>query len=111
MTFYVDNKAASFQWKIFEQTKVPNHKIVNSKLRTGFIIVRNFSIYIACYHIKIDADREVKWTFDRAQIIFTEVMSNGKFYIKAYTEIDVLIILPHVYYTWDKSHSPSIYVL
>ena len=38
-------------------------------------------------------------------------MSNGKFYIKAYTETDILIILPHYYYTRDKNYSPSIYVL
>ena len=35
----------------------------------------------------------------RALIIFTKVMSNDKFYIKGYTEIDILIILPLVYYT------------
>ena len=57
LAFYADNKAVSLQSKIFKQTKVQNHKVVNSKLRIG--IVRNFSIYIACYHMKIDANRAV----------------------------------------------------
>ena len=34
--------------------------------------------------------------FSRAVIKFTELMGNGKFYIKAYTEIDILIILPYI---------------
>ena len=59
LTFDADNKAASLQSKVFKQTKIQNHKVVNSKLRIGIIIVRNFSIYIACYHMKIDANRAV----------------------------------------------------
>ena len=59
LTFYADNKAVSFQWKILKQTKVQNHKVVNSKLKIGIIIVRSFSIHIACCHIKIDANRAV----------------------------------------------------
>ena len=59
LAFYADDKAVSLQSKIFKQTKVQNHKVVNSKLRIGIIIVRNFSIYIACYHMKIDANRAV----------------------------------------------------
>ena len=39
--------------------KVQNHKVVNSNLRIGIIIVRNFSIYIACYNIKIEANGTV----------------------------------------------------
>ena len=85
LTFYADNKAVSLQSEIFKQTKVQNHQVVNSKLRIGIIIVRNFSIYIDCYHMKIDANRAVQSTSDRTVIIFTEVMSNGKFYIKAYS--------------------------
>ena len=79
--------------------KVQNHKVVNSNLRIGIIIVRNFSIYVACYNIKIEANGTVQLTFDRALTIFTEDMGNRKFYINAYTETDILIILPHVYYT------------
>ena len=59
LTFYADNKAVSLQSKIFKQTKVQNQKVINSKLRIGIIIARNFSIYIACYHMKIDANRAV----------------------------------------------------
>ena len=59
LTFYADNKAVSLQSKLFKQTKVQNHKVINSKLRIGIIIVTNFSIYIACYHMKIDANKAV----------------------------------------------------
>ena len=59
LTFYAGNKAVSFQWKIFKQTKVKNHKAVNSKFRIGIIIVRNISIYIVWYHLKIDANRTI----------------------------------------------------
>ena len=59
MIFYADNKAVSLQSKIFKQTKVQNHKVINSKLRIGIIIARNFSIYIVCYNMKIDANRAV----------------------------------------------------
>ena len=59
LTFHADNKAVSLQRKIFKQTKFQNHKVVNSKLRIGTAIVRNFSIYIACYHMKIYANRVV----------------------------------------------------
>ena len=59
LTFDADNKAASLQSKVFKQTKVQNHQVVNSKLRIDIIIVRNFRIYIACYHMKIDANRAV----------------------------------------------------
>ena len=59
LTFYADNKAVSLQSKIFKQTKVQNHKIINSKLRIGIIIAGNFSIYIAFYHMKVDANRAV----------------------------------------------------
>ena len=59
LTFYADNKAVSLQSKIFMQTKIQNHEVINSKLRIGIIIARNFSIYIACY-MKIDANRAVQ---------------------------------------------------
>ena len=59
LTFYADNKAVSLFKQIFKQTKVQNHKVINSKLRIGIIIVTNFSIYIACYHMKIDANKAV----------------------------------------------------
>ena len=59
LTFYAGNKAVSLQSKIFKRTKVRNHKVINSKLRIGIIIARNFSIYIVCYHMKIDANRAV----------------------------------------------------
>ena len=59
LTFYADNKAVSLQSKIFKETKVQNHKVINSKLRIGIINARNFIIYIACYHMKIDANRAV----------------------------------------------------
>ena len=72
LTFHADNKAVPLQSKIFKQTKVQNHKVVNSKLRIGIIIVRNFNIYIACYHMNIDANREVQRTFDKTLIIFTK---------------------------------------
>ena len=52
-------KAVSLESKIFKQTKVQNHEVINTKLRIGIIIARNFSIYIACYHMKIDAHRAV----------------------------------------------------
>ena len=38
LTFYANNKAVSLQREIFKQTKVQNHKVVNSKLRIGIII-------------------------------------------------------------------------
>ena len=59
LTFYADNKAVSLRSKIFKKKKVQNHKFINSKLRIGIIIARYFSIYIACYHMKIDANRAV----------------------------------------------------
>ena len=59
LTFYADNDTVSLQQKIFKQMKVQNHKVINSKLRIGIIAVRNFSIYIACYHMKIYANRAV----------------------------------------------------
>ena len=59
LTFYADNKAVSLRSKIFKQTKTQNHNVINSKLRIGIIIARNFSNYIACYHMKIDANRAV----------------------------------------------------
>ena len=37
--------------------KIKNHKVINSKLRIDIVIARNFSIYIACYHMKIDVNR------------------------------------------------------
>ena len=48
----------SLQPKIFKQTKVQNHKVVNSKPKIGIIIARNFSIYSACYHMKIDGNKK-----------------------------------------------------
>ena len=59
LTFYADNDTVSLQRNIFKQMKVQNHKVVNSKLRIGIIVVRRFSIYIACHHMKIDANRAV----------------------------------------------------
>ena len=59
MTFYADNKAVSLQRKMFKQAKIQNHKVVNLKLRIGIIIVRNFSIYIICYYMKIDVNGAV----------------------------------------------------
>ena len=59
LTFYADNKAVSLQSKIFKQTKVQNHKVINSKLRIGIIVARNFSICIPCFHMKIDANRAI----------------------------------------------------
>ena len=59
LTFYADNKAVPLQWKIFKQIKVQNQKVINSKLTIGIVIVRNFSIYIPCHHIKINANRAV----------------------------------------------------
>ena len=59
LTFYADNKAVSLQSKIFKHTKVQNHQVINSKLRIGIIIARNFSIYLACYLMKVDANRAV----------------------------------------------------
>ena len=60
LTYYADNKAvSSLQWKIFQQTKVQDHKVVNSKLRIGIFIVRKFSIYSAVYYMKIDANKAV----------------------------------------------------
>ena len=75
LTFYAYNKVVSFQWIIFKQTNVQDHKVVNLKLRIGIIIARNFSIYMASFHIKIDGNRAVWWTFDRALII-SRVMVN-----------------------------------
>ena len=60
LTYYADNKAvSSLQWKIFQQTKVQDHKVVNSKLRIGIFIVRKFSIYSVVYYMKMDANKAV----------------------------------------------------
>ena len=48
-----------FNEKYLSKRKFKIIIVVNSKLRIGIIIVKNFSIYIACYHIKIDANRAV----------------------------------------------------
>ena len=42
-----------------QANNVQDHKVVNLKLRIGIIIARNFSIYMASFHIKIDGNRAV----------------------------------------------------
>ena len=110
MTFYADNKAVYLQWKIFKLAKVQNHKVVNSSLGLVLLLLEILSfILLAIIWKPMQIEQfSVKY---RALIIFTKVMSNDKFYIKGYTEIDILIILPLVYYTSDRSHSPSLYLL
>ena len=95
--------------KYSNKTKIQNHKVVNSKL--GIININILAFILFAIIRKPMKIGTIKWVFERALTIYTEAMNNGKFYFKPYTEIEIEIILLHVYHTWDKSPSPSIYVL